>query len=121
MSTIMSVFYPYSMKVNKCSRDCNNINNPYAKLRIADMIKSMNVRVFNLMSRTNETRQILWHETYKCVGRLSVAACNSKQIWDDDKRRCECRDDLVDKMVCDKGFSWNPSDCSCECDKSCGI
>ena len=22
-------------------------------------------------------------------------------------------------MVCDKGFSWNPSDC--ECDKSCGI
>ena len=24
-------------------------------------------------------------------------------------------------MVCDKGYIWNPSDCACECDKSCGI
>ena len=33
------------------------------------------------MSRINETRQILWHETCKCVCRLSVAVSNSKQIW----------------------------------------
>ena len=24
-------------------------------------------------------------------------------------------------MVCDKGCIWNPSNCACECDKSCGI
>ena len=29
-----SVFYPYSIKVNKCSGSSNNINNPYAKLCI---------------------------------------------------------------------------------------
>ena len=74
-------------------------------------------QMFNLMSRINETWRILWHETCKCVCRLSVAICNSKQIWNDDKCRCECREDLVDKIVCDKGFSWNPSDCECECDK----
>ena len=111
------VFYPYSIKVNKCSGNCNNINDPYAKLCIPDVIKKISVKVFNLMSRINETRQILWHETCKCACRLSVAICNSKQIWNDDKCRCECREDLVDKMVCDKGFSWNPSNCECECDK----
>ena len=115
------VFYPYSIKVNKCSGSCNNINNPYAKLCIPDVIKKINVKVFILMSRINETRQILWHETCKCVCRLSVAVCNSKQISNDDKCRCECREDLVDKIVCDKGFSWNASNCECECDKSCGI
>ena len=52
------VFYPYSIKVNKCSGSCNNINNPYAKLCIPDVIKKINVKVFNLMSRINETRQI---------------------------------------------------------------
>ena len=26
------VFYPYIVKVNKCSGRCNNINNPYAKI-----------------------------------------------------------------------------------------
>ena len=23
--------------------------------------------------------------------------------------------------MCDKGFIWNPCNCECECDKSCGI
>ena len=73
------------------------------------------------MSRINEIRQILWHETCKCVCKLNIAVCNSKQIWNDDKCRCECREDLIDKIVCDKGFSWNLSNCECACDKSCGI
>ena len=33
------VFYPYSIKVNKCSYSCNNINNPCAKLCIPDIVK----------------------------------------------------------------------------------
>ena len=93
------MFYPYSIKVNKCGGNCNNINNLYAKLCIPDVVKSINVKVFNLMSRVNETRQILWHETCKCVCRLSVAVYNSKQIWNDDKCRCESREDLVDRIV----------------------
>ena len=53
--------------------------------------------------------------------RLSVAVCSSKQIWNDEECKCKCREDLVDRIACDKGFSCNPSDYSCECDKSCGI
>ena len=53
--------------------------------------------------------------------RFSAAVCNIKQIWNDDKCRCECREDLVNRIACDKGFSWNPGNCECICDKSCGI
>ena len=49
------IFYPFSIKISKCSGNCNNINNPYAKNCILDIIKNLNVKVFNLMSRTNET------------------------------------------------------------------
>ena len=28
---------------------------------------------------------------------------------------------LIDEGVCDKGFIWNPSNCECECDKSCDV
>ena len=115
------VFYPYSIKVNKCSGSCNNINNPYAKLCIPDIAKKINVKVFNLISRINETKQILWHETCKCACRLSDAICNSRQIWNDDKCRCEYREGLVDKTDCDKGYLWNPIICECECDKSSSI
>ena len=38
----------------------------------------------------------------------------------DDRCICECKE-LVDKGMCDKGFIWNPSNCECECDKSCDI
>ena len=67
------VFYPYSFKVNKCSRSCNNINEPYAKLCVPDVTKNINVKVFNLMSRINETRYIIWHETCKCICRLTAS------------------------------------------------
>ena len=52
------LFYPYSIKVNKCSGSCNNINDPYSKLCVPDVVKNMNIKVFNLMSRTNETKHI---------------------------------------------------------------
>ena len=85
------------------------------------IVKNINVKVFNFMSGSNETRQIIWHETCKCICRLTSAVCNSRQIWHKDKCRCECKEDLVNKMVYDKGYIWNPSHCTCECDKSCSI
>ena len=72
------IFYPFSIKINKCSGNCNNINNPYAKICVPDAIKDLNVKVFNLMSRTNETRHIKWHETCKCICRLDGIISNSK-------------------------------------------
>ena len=74
-----SVFYPFSIKSNKCSGSCNNINDPYAKICVPDIIKDLNVKVFNSMSRTNETRHIKWHETCKFKCRLDVSVCNNKQ------------------------------------------
>ena len=52
------VFFPFSIKTSKCGGICNNINDPYAKLCVPDIIKNLNVKAFNLMSRTNETRHI---------------------------------------------------------------
>ena len=55
--------YPYIVKTSKCSGRCNNINDPYGKMCIPDIVKNINLKVFNLMLRTNETRYIKWHET----------------------------------------------------------
>ena len=114
------IFFSFSIKTSKCSGSCNNINDPYAKLCVPDVVKNLNVRAFNLMSRTNETRHIKWHETCKCKCRLDASVCNNKQRWNEDKCRCECKE-LVDKGTCDKGFIWNPSNSECECEKSCNI
>ena len=87
------MFYPYSIKINKCKGSCNTINDPYAKLCVPDTIKNINVKVFNPMSRTNETRHIECHKTCKCKYRLNTSVCNNKQRWNEE---CECKE-LIDK------------------------
>ena len=52
------VFFPFSIKTSKCSGTCNNISDPYAKLCVPDVVKNLNIKVFNLLSRTNEMRHI---------------------------------------------------------------
>ena len=73
------IFYPYSIKINKCRGSCSTINDPYAKICLPDKIKSANVKVFNLMSRTNEKRHVKWHKTCKCRCRLDARVCNNKR------------------------------------------
>ena len=71
------VFFLFSIKTRKCSGSCNNINHPYAKTCVSDLAKNLNVKVFNLMSRTNETRYTEWHETRKCECKFGANICNN--------------------------------------------
>ena len=52
------LFYPFSIRTCKCSGSCNNINGPHAKLYDPDVFKNLDIKVFDLMSRTNETGHI---------------------------------------------------------------
>ena len=104
------MFYPFSIKVNKCNGNCNNINNPHSKLCVPDVVRNINLKVFNLISWSNQTEQIKWHESCKCECKLNSSFCHDEQKWNEDKCRYECK-----KLIsCDKGFIWNPSNCECE-------
>ena len=98
-----SIFYPFSIKTSKCSGSCNDINGPQAKICVTDIFKNLNLKVFNLISRTNETRHIKWHKIFKCKRRLDAIVWNNKRRWNKDKCRCECKE-LFDQEVCDKGY-----------------
>ena len=112
-------FFPFSIKTSKCSGSCNNINNLYAKICVPD-VKNLNVKVFNLISKTNETRHIEWHKTCRCECKFGANVSNNKQRLNKSKCRCECKE-LIDKKVCNKGFIWNTSNCESECDKACDV
>ena len=92
------IFYSFSKKISKCSGSSNNINDPYAKICAHDIIKNLNVKVFYLMSRTNETRFLKWHEKCECKCRLDAIVCNNKQCWNTNKFRCE-RKELIDNGI----------------------
>ena len=38
------MFYPFSIKVNKGNGSCNNINNPYARICVPDIVKNLKLK-----------------------------------------------------------------------------
>ena len=114
-----ALFYPYNVLVNKCSGSCDTLDNPISKICVPKIIKNVNTKVFNFLMTLNETRNLLWHESCKCVCRLNSSVCNSKQIWNSDTCRCDCNEDFAGIINCNKGYTWNPSTCECQCDKLC--
>ena len=105
---------PYDIKVNRCSGNCNNITNPYAKVCAPDIIKNVTVKIFVLMTLTNKTKQVIFRESYKCICKLDPIVCSKIQRFTEDKCRCEF---LVNKK-CDNDFFWNISNCECEYKKA---
>ena len=73
------VFYHFIIKASKCSCTYNNINDPYAKFCVLDVIENINIKVFNIISKSIETRHIKWQKTFKCKCRLDASVCNNKQ------------------------------------------
>ena len=113
-------FFTYSVEVNKFSGSFYNITKPYSKLCVPNAVKNINLKVFNLVSRTNETRRKEQHETCKFKCRIHASVCDDKKRWNEDKCRCECKE-LIDKGRFDEGFIWNPSNCKYGCGKPCGV
>ena len=91
---------------------------PYTRLWFPDKVKNINVKVFNLMSRVNEARVLLKHESCECKCRLNENVCTSRQKWNHNKCRCEYKKS-INWSSCEKGYMWNLCTCDCACDKTC--
>ena len=67
-----TLFYPFTVSVNKCDGRCNTIDDPYV--------------------RVNETRMLVLHESCEFQFGLDKLVCNSKQKWNHNECRCECKE-----------------------------
>ena len=90
-----ALFYPCNVLVNKCSGSCDMLDDAMARLCVPNIIKNVNMKVYNFLMRLNETRNVLWHESCKCVCRLNLSVCSNKQIWNSDTGRCDCNEDFA--------------------------
>ena len=46
-----TLFYPYNVLVNKCSGSCNTLEDPTARLCVPNVIKRVNMQVYNFLMR----------------------------------------------------------------------
>ena len=114
-----ALFYPYNVQVSKCSGSCNTLDNPIEKLCVPNVIKGLNMKVYNFLTMLNENRNVLWNESCKCVCKLNSSVCNNKHIWNSNTCRCDCNEDFAGIINCAKVYTWNSSTCECQCDMWC--
>ena len=85
----------------------NDLSN---KVCILNKTKDLNLSVFNMITKINESEILRKYISCECRCKFDGTICKSNQRWNNNKCRCECK-----KIhVCEKDYSWNPATGNCE-------
>ena len=51
-----ALLYPYNVQANKCSGSCNTLDNSMSRICVPNIIKNVDIKVYNFLMRLNDTR-----------------------------------------------------------------
>ena len=77
--------FPYKIETKRCIGSCDDINNPYSKVCIPDIVKKSVLKCFDLVYSKNKTKLIQFRESCKCNCLINSTVCNNKQKWNNEK------------------------------------
>ena len=101
-------YYPFAVKLNRCVGSCNTLNDLSNKVCFPNKREDLNLSVFNMITRINESKTLTKHISCECKCKFDGGKCNLGQWWNNDKCQCECKK----RNVCEKDYIWNPATCS---------
>ena len=85
-------YYSFMISLDKCNGSCNSVDDLSAKICVPNKAKSVNVKVFNMATKINETKILTKHISCDCKRKFDSATCNSNQKWNNETCRCKCKD-----------------------------
>ena len=98
-------FYPFAVKLDRCFRSCNTLNDLFNKVYVPNKTEDLNLSMFNMITIINESNTLTKHISCECKCRFDGRKCNSDQWWNNKKCRCECKRN----HACEKDYVWNPA------------
>ena len=101
---------PFAVKLDRCVGNCNTINDLSNREFVPNKTEDLSLSVFNMITRTNESKPLTKHISCKSKCRFDGKKCNSDQWWNNDQCRCDCKK----SHVCEKDYVWKPATCNCE-------
>ena len=72
-------YYPFAVKLDRCVRSCNNLNELFNKVCVPNKTEDLNLSMFNMITGINESRTLTKHISCKCNCRFDGRKCNSDQ------------------------------------------
>ena len=71
--------YAFMIRLDKCNGGCNVVNHVSAKVCVPSETKSVNVKIFNMITRNNEAKKLVKDLWWHCKCKSDSTACNSNQ------------------------------------------
>ena len=68
-------YYPFSVKLDRCARSCNTINDLSDKACAPNKTEALNLNVFNLITEVNESKTLTKHISCKCKCKFDETKC----------------------------------------------
>ena len=79
-------YYSFSIKLDRCVRSCNIINDLSNKACIPNKTEDLKPRVFGMITGINESKTLAKHISWECKFNFNGRKCNSDQWLNNDKR-----------------------------------
>ena len=86
-------YYPFAVKLDKYFGSCSD------KVCILTKTEDLNLIVFNMITGINESKTLTQHLSCECKCKFDETKCNSRQWWNKDKCRCECKNIMYVKKI----------------------
>ena len=101
-------FYRFAVKLNRCVGICNSMNDLSNKVCIPNKTEDLNLSMFNMTTRINESKTLKNHISCECKCKFERKKSNPDQLWNNDKCRCKCKKHHISQ----KDYVWNPATCN---------
>ena len=77
--------YTFIITLGRCDIIYNTIGNPYARARVPNKVKNINVKLFNMITDINESKTLIKHISCDSRCKFDSRKRNSEQKWNNNK------------------------------------
>ena len=82
-------FYPFAVKLDRYVGSCNILND------LSNKTEDLNLSGLNMITGINESETLTKHIPCECKCKFGRRKCNSDQLWNNYKCRCDCKNHSV--------------------------
>ena len=73
-------YYPLAVKLDRCVRSCNTLNDLYNKVYVPNETNNLNLSMFNMITEINESKTLTKHILCECKCKFDGRKCNPDQL-----------------------------------------
>ena len=105
-------YHLFAVNLDKCMRSCNTLNDPCNKVCVPNITKDLNLSVFNMITRINESKILT--NIYHVIVNVNLTVASVTRIKSGIMISIGVSVKIWKSIMRTKNYIWNPATWNCE-------